>query len=171
MQPSLACGADDTAVDARSWPDSGHQEYEPTMENVSLPIRWQCGLASIRVGEASHPGHEGPTSSPNVLAVAPHPGLPLPCLRFQDGGTTQSLHDRNFARSRHLHGSQPSGWVPAAWDVVEPQLTHNSYATLEQWARSGCLIMFLNGTGEPFFKSSRVAVLDFTDVFAAEEVV
>ena len=44
--------------------------------------------------------------------------------------------------------------VPAAWDVVEPRVTHNSCATLEQWARSDCLIMFLDGTGEPFFKSS-----------------
>ena len=111
VQPSLACGADGTAIDARSWPDPGHQEYEPTMEKVSLPIRWQCGLATIRVGEASHPGPECPTSSPNVLAVAPQPGLPLPCPRFQDGGIPQSLH-ASLSRvvTWPLHGSQPSGW-------------------------------------------------------------
>ena len=44
--------------------------------------------------------------------------------------------------------------MPPAWDVVEPQVTHNSCATLEQWARSNCLIMFLDGTGESFFKRS-----------------
>ena len=29
------------------------------------PILWQCGLTSIRVGEASHPGPDFPSSSPN----------------------------------------------------------------------------------------------------------
>ena len=50
----------------------------------------------------------------------------------------------------------PAEWmeVPAARDVVEPRVAHNSCAALEEWVRSNCLIMFLNGTGEPFFKSS-----------------
>ena len=33
-------------------------------------------------------------------------------------------------------------------------MAHNTCAALEEWVRSNCLIMFLNGTGEPFFKSS-----------------
>ena len=71
--------------------------------------------------------------------------------------------------------------MPAAWDVVEPRVAHNTCAALEEWVRSNCLITFLDGTGEPFFSSDpllrrcgwRAAVLDFTDVFApstAEEV-
>ena len=46
----------------------------------------------------------------------------------------------------------PPEWmeVPAAWDVVEPRVAHNSYAALDQWARNNCLIMFLDGTGQSF---------------------
>ena len=87
-----------------------------------------------------------------MLAVAPQPGLPLPCPRFQDGGIPQSLH-ATLSRvvTRPLHGSQPSGWRCLRHGMWS---SHNSCATLEQWARSNCLIMFLDGTREPFFKSS-----------------
>ena len=60
-----------------------------------------------------------------------------------------------FVRSRHVATSWvPAQWmeVPAAWDVVELLVAHNSCATLEQWTTSNCLITFLDGTGEPFFK-------------------
>ena len=102
------------------------------------------------------PGPECPTSSPNVLAVAPQPGLPLPCPRFQDGGIPQSLH-ATLSRvvTWPLHGSQPSGWRCLRHGIGSSHgWRHNTCAALEQWVRSNCLIMFLNGTGEPFFKSS-----------------
>ena len=69
----------------------------------------------------------------------------------------------------------PAEWVevPAAWEVVEPRVKHNSCDTLKEWAKSNCLIMFLDGTGGPFSSDPVlrrcgwcVAVLDFSDVFA-----
>ena len=40
--------------------------------------------------------------------------------------------------------------VPAAWDEVEPCVSHNSCEKLETWAESNSLIMFLDGMGGPF---------------------
>ena len=56
--------------------------------------------------------------------------------------------------------------------------SHNSCAALEDWARSICLIMFLDGTGGPFSSDPVLRqlwlgsgnVLDFTDVFAPSMV-
>ena len=84
----------------------------------------------------------------------PRPSSPLSQVPGRWCSPVASCH---FVKSRHVATSWvPAEWmeVPAAWDVVEPRVTHNSCATLEQWARSDCLIMFLDGTGEPFFKSS-----------------
>ena len=36
--------------------------------------------------------------------------------------------------------------VLAAWDAVDPRVKHNSCDTLKKWAKSNCLIMFLDGT-------------------------
>ena len=69
----------------------------------------------------------------------------------------------------------PAEWmeVPAAWDVVEPCVSHNSWAMLEASARSNCMIMFLDGRGALFPAIpclGVVAVLDFTDSFAPSMV-
>ena len=63
--------------------------------------------------------------------------------------------------------------VSLAWDVVEPRVKHNSCDMLKEWAKSNCLIMFLDGTGASFSSGPAlrrcgcgVGVLDFTDVFA-----
>ena len=58
-------------------------------------------------------------------------------------------HD-NILKSQHpFQRMVPAGWmeVLAAWDVVEPRVKHDSCDTLEEWARSNCLIMFFGGTG------------------------
>ena len=45
-----------------------------------------------------------------------------------------------------------AGWmeVSSAWDVVEPRVKHNSCDTLQEWVKSTCLILFLDGAGGPF---------------------
>ena len=76
-------------------------------------------------------------------------------------------HD-NIRKSQHLFqfakrekNTSPCLWtrgiipaeqmeVLAAWDVVEPRVKHNSCDTLEEWAKSDCLIKFLDGTEGTF---------------------
>ena len=44
--------------------------------------------------------------------------------------------------------------VLAAWDVVEPRVKHDSCDTLNEWAKSNCLIVSLDGTGRPLSSDS-----------------
>ena len=83
--------------------------------------------------------------------------------------------EKNTSLCFWTSGMVPVEWMEVlpAWDVVEPRVKHNSCDTLKEWAKSNCLIMFLDGTGGPFSSDFvlrrcgwEVAVLDFTDVFA-----
>ena len=109
-----------------------------------LPIRWP-----IRVGEASFPGPECPTSSPHVLVV-PRSSSPLSQV---PGWWYYPVASCTFVRSRHVATS----WVPAQWMEC---LRHGMWSNhrwrttpalpVEQWVNSNCLIMFLDKTGQSF---------------------
>ena len=64
----------------------------------------------------------------------------------------------------------PAEWMdgPAAWDDVDPCVAHNSFAHLETWAESNCLLMFL--ASAPMLRVGGVKVLDFADIFAPSMV-
>ena len=72
-------------------------------------------------------------------------------------------------------GRVPAVWmeVLAAWDEVDPCVTHNSCGQLDTCAESNCLRMFLDGSGgptssDPVLRRCKcsVVVLDFADAFA-----
>ena len=85
----------------------------------------------------------------------------------------------DFSRNVRTRGMVPAEWmeVPAAWDVVEPCVKHNSCDTLKEWAKSFRLITLLDGTEGPFSSDPVLlrcrwgaAIQDFTDVFAPSVV-
>ena len=108
--------------------------------------------------------------SGSVITAIPHESVQKSQHLFQRGKREKNTH---FSGPEALSQAE---WieVPAAWEAVDPRVQHNSCDTLKKWAKSNCLIMFLDGT-RGLFSSDPVlrrrglglAVLDFTIVFCA----
>ena len=89
-------------------------------EGVSLLIRWPCGVASTRVGEASLLGPECSVTLSNsarfsrsqrVLVVALPPGMLLSQFCLQAVGTARSLLALTIASSRRMGGRVSRAFV------------------------------------------------------------
>ena len=79
-----------------------------------------------------------------MIDAIPHDNIRKSQHLFQ-----RAKREKNTSPCFWTRGMVPAEWVevPAAWEAIEPRVKHNSCDMLEEWTRSNCLIMFLDGTG------------------------